>query len=194
MAITPYRPTTDAFDRLFDVFAGPFGGTSGGSLMRAPETDVIETQDEIRVQTEMPGLTRDNIEIDLENNVLTIRGEKREERTEGEREGRYHLAERRYGVFTRSFVLPRDVDAERIQANFDSGVLTVTIPKSEQAKRRRIEVRGADGHEARQQVGSGASGGRGGGGQEQQGGSRRGGSQGGERMAAEGRGGEARGG
>jgi HSP20 family protein len=181
MAITPYRPTTDAFDRLFDVFSGPFGGTHGGSLMRAPETDVIETQDEIRVQTEMPGLSRDDIELDLENNVLTIRGEKHEERTEDEREGRYHLAERRYGVFTRSFVLPRDVDAERIQADFENGVLTVTIPKSEQAKRRRIEVRGGDGHE-RQQLGGGASSAR-----SPSGG--RGGSQGGEPMAAEGRGG-----
>lgn len=93
----------------------------------------------------MPGLKRNNIDIDLENNVLTIRGEKREERVEGEQGERYHLAEHRYGTFTRSFVLPRDVDSENIQADFNDGVLTVTIPKSEKARRRRIEIGGSEG-------------------------------------------------
>jgi HSP20 family protein len=142
MAMYPAR-YADPFDRLVDSF---FGGNrppgNGGSLMRAPETDVVETEREIRVVTEMPGLKRENIEIDLENNVLTIRGEKREERTEGEG-GRYHLAERRWGTFTRSFVLPRDVDSENIGADFADGVLTITIPKSEKARRRRIELGGA---------------------------------------------------
>jgi len=131
----------DPFDQLVSTVFGPAGGrtTGGGALMRAPETDVMETEREIRVITEMPGLKRENIEIDVENNVLTIRGEKREERTEGE-QGKFHLAERRYGTFTRSFVLPRDVDAENIQAQFQDGVLKVVIPKSERARRRRIEV------------------------------------------------------
>jgi HSP20 family protein len=156
MAITPYRSSSDPFDRLFDALSGTgFGRTSG--LMRTPETDVVETEREIRVHTEMPGLKRDDIEIDVENNVLTIRGEKREERTEGQ-EGKYHIAERRYGTLTRSFVLPRDVDSENIQASFEDGVLNVTIPKSEQARRRRIEVRG--GGEAGQEVGGGQRGSR----------------------------------
>ena len=146
MAISPYRSGGDPFDRLFDTLMGAGGGGSrGGSLMRAPETDVIETEKEIRVVTEMPGLRQDDIEVDVENNVLTIRGEKREERTEGEEGGKYHLAERRYGTFARSFVLPRDVDSEQIQASFDNGVLTVRIPKSERAQRRRIQVGGAGG-------------------------------------------------
>ena len=143
-----YPSTTryaEPFDQLFDTFFGNAGRTANGnSLMRAPETDVIETEREIRVVTEMPGLKRENIELDVENNVLTIRGEKREQRTEGE-QGRWHLAERRYGTFTRSFVLPRDVDAENIQAAFNDGVLTVTIPKSEKARRRRIEIGAMDG-------------------------------------------------
>ena len=142
---------TDPFDQLFSNVFGNGGRTSnGGSLMRAPETDVVETEKEIRVVTEMPGLTRENIEIDVENNVLTIRGEKREQRTEGE-QGRWHLAERRYGTFTRSFVLPRDVDAESIQASFQDGVLTVSVPKSEKARRRRIEI---GGEVAQQQLGT----------------------------------------
>lgn len=99
-------------------------------------TDVVDTEEQIRVLTEMPRLKRDDIEIDIENHVLTIRGEKQEERNEGE-EGKYHIAERRYGTFTRSFVLPCDVDSEQIEVAFEDGVLNVTIPKSEQAHRRR---------------------------------------------------------
>jgi HSP20 family protein len=143
MALYP-SPTryAEPFDQLFDTFFGNAGrAANGNSLMRAPETDVVETEREIRVVTEMPGLKRENIDIDIENNVLTIRGEKREQRTEGE-QGRWHLAERRYGTFTRSFVLPRDVDADNIQAAFQDGVLTVTVPKSEKARRRRIEIGG----------------------------------------------------
>ena len=142
MALYPTTRYAEPFDQLFDTFFGNGGrAANGNSLMRAPETDVLETEREIRVITEMPGLRRENIDIDIENNVLTIRGEKREERTEGEK-GRWHLAERRYGTFTRSFVLPRDVDAEDIQASFQDGVLTVTVPKSEKARRRRIEIGG----------------------------------------------------
>jgi len=142
MALYPTR-YNDPIDQIFNsVFgAGPARNANGGSLMRAPDTDVIETEREIRVVAEMPGLKRENIEVDVENNVLTLRAEKREERREGEN-GRFHLAERRYGTFTRSFVLPRDVDAEQIQADFEDGVLTVTIPKSEKARRRRIQVGG----------------------------------------------------
>ena len=151
------RLPTDPFG-LLDSFFGQAGTRSTGNLMRAPETDVIETEREIRVITEMPGLRSENIEVDVENNVLTIRGEKREERTEGQ-EGKYHLAERRYGTFTRSFVLPRDVDAENINASFDNGVLTVVIPKSERARRRRIEVGGNAGT---QQVSTGGQGTQGG--------------------------------
>lgn len=142
MAISTYRPASDPFDRLWGSLLGQAGGYGRGeSLLRAPETDVIETEREIRVVAEMPGLTREQLDIDLENNVLTIRGEKTEERTEGEG-ATYHLAERRYGRFSRSFVLPRDVDQERIQARFQDGVLTVSIPKSERARRRRIQVEG----------------------------------------------------
>ncbi|HEX8669661.1 MAG TPA: Hsp20/alpha crystallin family protein [Allosphingosinicella sp.] len=155
MAISPTynRLSTDPFGLLDQVF-GQGGTRSSGNLMRAPETDVVETEREIRVIVEMPGLKRENIEVDVENNVLTIRGEKKEERTEGE-QGKWHLAERRYGTFARSFVLPRDVDAENIQARFEDGVLSVVIPKSERARRRRIDVGGTQGA---QQVGTGGEG------------------------------------
>ena len=158
MAVTPtYNRLAGDPLSMFDQIFGNAGTRSAASLMRAPETDVVETEREIRVQVEMPGLKRDHIEVDVENNVLTIRGEKREERTEGQ-EGRYHLAERRWGTFARSFVLPRDVDAENIQASFEDGVLSVVIPKSEKARRRKIDV---GGNASAQQVGTGAQGGNG---------------------------------
>jgi HSP20 family protein len=154
MAVSPTynRLPADPFGLLDQFLGGQGGGArSAGNLMRAPETDVVETEREIRVIVEMPGLKRENIEVDVENNVLTIRGEKKEERTEGE-QGKWHLAERRYGTFARSFVLPRDVDADNIQARFEDGVLSVSIPKSERARRRRIDV---GGNQGAQQVGTG---------------------------------------
>lgn len=142
MAVTRYQPSTDLFRPFFDEMLTPF--MRMGS-MRVPDTDVVETRNEIRVVCELPGMQADEVELSLENNVLTISGEKHEERREERDEDRYHLTERRWGRFSRSFVLPREVDSERIAANFENGVLTVTIPKSERAKPRRIEVRAGNG-------------------------------------------------
>lgn len=141
MAITPYRPMMDLFRPVLDDFMVPsrWGGRMG-DLLRVPDADVMETENELRVVVELPGMKAQDVNVDLENNVLTITGEKREERTEGDDKDRWHLSERRYGRFTRSFVLPREVEQDSIDARFEDGVLTVTIPKSEQAKRRRIEV------------------------------------------------------
>ena len=139
MAVAPYRTSTDVFSPLFEsLLGGASANARMGALLRAPEADVVETENEIRVQVELPGMRADQVSVDLENNVLTINGEKKESRSE--ERGTYHLSERRYGKFSRSFVLPRDVDADRIQAGFDQGVLTVSVPKSERARRRRIEI------------------------------------------------------
>lgn len=154
MAIAPYRPATELFRPLLDDFFGaPSSGNRLGDLMRTPTADVLENENEIRVMVELPGMQAGDIELDLENNVLTISGEKHEEREQGEK-GTWHLSERRYGRFSRSFVLPRDVDQENIHARFQDGVLRVTVPKSEKARRRRIEIQGNGGS---QQVSSGAS-------------------------------------
>ena len=141
MAVSQFQSSGgDVLGPLLEDFLRPQGGRG---MLRAPEADVVETKDEIRVAVDAPGLAPDQIEISLENNVLTISGERRPEWTaeEGSRLT-WHLAERRYGKFSRSFVLPRDVDQERIAARFDNGVLSITIPKSERARRRRIEVQG----------------------------------------------------
>jgi HSP20 family protein len=152
MAIKRYQPSTDLFRPFFDDMLTPFGRM--GSSMRVPDTDVVEGENEIRVVCELPGMSAEEVDLGLENNVLTISGEKREEREEGGETDNYHLSERRWGRFSRSFVLPREVNQDQIRAHFENGVLTVTIPKSEKARRRRIEIRGGNGG---QQVESGSS-------------------------------------
>lgn len=143
MAITRYQPSTDLLRPFFDDFIAPFGRM--GSSMRVPDTDVVERENEIQVVSELPGMNPDEVELSLENNVLTIAGEKHEERERGGEGDTFHLSERRWGRFSRSFVLPREVDSERISANFENGVLTVTIPKSEKARRRRIDIKAGNG-------------------------------------------------
>lgn len=147
MAITPYRPTTDVFRTLFDdVLGSTWGGRMAGvDLLRAPQTDVVETAEEVRVMMELPGMRAEDIDVSLENNLLTISGEKHEGREEGSEEERWHLSERRYGRFSRSFVLPRDVEQDSIEARFENGVLSLRIPKSERAKPRRIAVQDGGG-------------------------------------------------
>ena len=143
MAITRYQPSTDLLRPFFDDFITPFGRM--GSSMRVPDTDVIERENEIQVVCELPGMNPNEVELSLENNVLTISGEKHEERQQGGEGDTFHLSERRWGRFSRSFVLPREVDAEQISALFENGVLTVTIPKSEKARRRRIDIKAGNG-------------------------------------------------
>ncbi|HSJ06375.1 MAG TPA: Hsp20/alpha crystallin family protein [Longimicrobiales bacterium] len=103
-------------------------------------TEVVETDDEIRFDLEAPGFRVEDIEITLENNVLTIAGEKRMEQTEERKETDYRLFERRYGRFQRSFTVPPTVRGDECQARYENGVLTVRLPKREEAKPRRIHV------------------------------------------------------
>jgi HSP20 family protein len=103
--------------------------------------EVIETANEMTFRLDAPGLNREDIDLTVENNVLTVSGERKWEHEEGKPEGEYHIFERRYGRFERSFALPRRVDASRIDAHYENGVLTVTMPKLEAAKPRRIEVK-----------------------------------------------------
>ncbi len=137
---SPWRDLEEVSNRLARMFEDTSlsTGTNGGTWI--PAVNVEETKDELILSAELPGMTHDNIAIDLENNVLTISGEKTEERTEGDEERRYHLWERRYGSFQRSFTLPRTVKAEDIRASFDNGILRVRMPKVAEAKGRKIEV------------------------------------------------------
>jgi HSP20 family protein len=118
-----------------------FGDAGGGDAMREswmPSLDVIETKDAIELKAELAGLNPDDIHLEVEESVLTLRGERRfEEKVE---EDKYYRIERRYGSFSRSIGLPQNVNTEAIQANYENGVLHVTIPKVEEAKPKKITV------------------------------------------------------
>jgi len=106
-----------------------------------PPVDVLEEADAIRIVAEVPGVKPSDVKISVENNVLTIQGTK--EQVAEERTERVHRYERTYGTFERSFTLPATVDANNIQASYEHGVLTVTLPKAEKAKPRQIPVQTA---------------------------------------------------
>jgi len=106
----------------------------------APNVDIYEDKDRLILEAELPGMNRDDFEISVENNVITLRGERKFERkTDGDN---YHRVERSYGSFTRSFTLPQTVTAEGATADFDNGVLHVSLPKRAETKARKIEVSG----------------------------------------------------
>ena len=150
MTMTRFTPRNELGSLFEDVFAPMVRGGASRNLLRGPEADVVETQNDIRVYLDIPGMRPDDIDISLENNILTISGERSAEWQEGDEKNTWHLSERRYGRFSRSFVLPRDVDADRIDANFDNGVLQLSIPKSEKARRRKIEIRSGTGSNGRE--------------------------------------------
>jgi len=139
-SVGPWRDLEEVSNRLARMFdESPLStGTNGGTW--APAVNVEETKDELLLSAEFPGMSVENISIELENNVLTLSGEKSEERTEGNEERRYHLWERRFGMFQRSFTLPRTVNADEIRADFDQGVLRIRLPKVAHAKSRKIEI------------------------------------------------------
>ncbi len=128
----------DLFDNFFtpDVFGKPVSFDTQNWL---PNTDVVEKKDKYLVKIELPGLEKKDVDITVEDNILSISGERREEKEE--KETRYHRVERRYGSFVRSFRLPETVNQNAIEASFKNGVLTVKLPKSEKAIPKAIEVK-----------------------------------------------------
>jgi len=128
----------DLFDNFFtpDVFGKPVSFDNQNWL---PNTDVVEENDKYLVKVELPGLDKKDVDIKVEDNILSISGERKEEKEE--KETRYHRVERRYGSFVRSFRLPDTVNQNAIEASFKNGVLTVQLPKSEKAIPKAIEVK-----------------------------------------------------
>jgi HSP20 family protein len=139
----PWRELDQLSNRLSRMFDGANGAfpAPGGTGAWAPAVGVEETQDELILTAELPGMKADDVDIELENNILTVRGEKHEERRR-EEDRRYHLWERSYGSFQRSFTLPHTVRAEEISAEFEDGLLRVRMPKVPEARSRRIQIRG----------------------------------------------------
>jgi HSP20 family protein len=142
----PARPHASIFstlqreiDRLFDEFARGSGERGDANLV--PSIDVVETDKEIEISAELPGLERKDVEISLEDNTLTIRGEKK--LTTDKKDKNAHIAERSFGVFYRVLELPAGVDPSSIQATMSSGVLTIKIPKPPSSQTKRIEIKEA---------------------------------------------------
>jgi HSP20 family protein len=137
----PYREIASLQDRLNRAFGG-YGARERDDEMQlsawAPPVDIAEEKDRILITAELPGFKENEIEIQTENGMLTLRGERRFEK---ENEGKsYHRVERSYGQFVRSFSLPNNVDREKIQATFKDGLLQVELPKREDAKPRTIKI------------------------------------------------------
>ncbi len=147
MGNTGYRDQASLFglqrlNRFLDeAFAGmptPEDGSVITSSWFAP-TDVSEDGNGIQISMELPGVDPDQVRLSLENNILTVRGEKKPQAEDGS--DRVHRFERKYGQFERAFVLPNTVDSERVDARHEHGVLFVTVPKAERAKPREIRVK-----------------------------------------------------
>jgi HSP20 family protein len=147
MSITRYDPfrdlrmLQDEVNRLFSSnLSRSFGDEGIARGAWAPTVDIYENKDQIVLEAELPGMNREDFELSIENNVLTLRGERRfEKRDESDN---YHRVERSYGSFTRSFTLPQTVSSENVSAEYKNGVLRVVLQKREEVKARRIEIAG----------------------------------------------------
>jgi HSP20 family protein len=153
----PLLSLRDEIDRLFDDFSQsvmrspfrtrlfdfePFRRFETALSGAVPTAEVTEKDSEFVVTLELPGIDQKNVDIDINGNLLTVKGEKREEKEEEQKEKHYHLSERRYGSFSRSFTLPETVAMDKITATMKDGVLTLTLPKTEAATKpaRKIEI------------------------------------------------------
>ena len=135
----PFRDTVSVQDEMNRLFDGFFGRTPAAfDTGWSPSVDISETKDEIVVKAEIPGLTKEEIEISLRDNVLTLKGEKKQEKEEKDTD--YYRMERSYGAFSRSFNLPTVVRADKIRARYKDGVLNVVLPKAEEVKPKQIPV------------------------------------------------------
>jgi HSP20 family protein len=149
----PFESLRQEMDRVFEDFTRGFGRVpmSRGLFdvepmlryessvgLSAPAVDVVEKETEFQITAELPGLDEKEIEVNVADDVLSIRGEKKEEREEKAKN--YHLSERRYGSFQRTFQLPSGIDAEKIAASFQKGVLTVTLPKTPEAQKKEKKI------------------------------------------------------
>lgn len=145
----PFQRISQQMERMFEDLMGASpgrmmrgeGGLAGGGGVEQPSVDVSETKDSLEIDVDLPGLDERDIDITLSDDILTVRGERKEEKEERGRN--FYRCERGYGTFSRRIVLPFKVDEDRITANFEKGVLHVTLPKSPEAKakERHIEIR-----------------------------------------------------
>ena len=139
---SPFVSLQREIDRLFEDFSRGFPTISGnGSTALMPSMDVTETEKEIEITAELPGLEDKDVQVNVADNLLTIRGEKNAEKEQKDKN--YRLIERSYGSFERTLELPEGVNADAIKANISKGVLKVTVPKPAPAQAKKIDVKSA---------------------------------------------------
>ena len=148
----PFMALHQQMNNLFEDFFGDFEGAlrspaqgflSRGAFGQVPSVDVAETDDEVTVTADLPGLTEKDVEVTLDDDVVTIKGHRSEQREDKQRN--YHVMERSYGEFQRAVALPAGIDRDKVKAEFKNGVLKLTMPKQPEAKahRRKIEIKAA---------------------------------------------------
>ena len=149
MSITkydPFRELRSLQDEMNRLFTGALPRSLSQEEMLhgawTPSVDIFENKDHLVLEAELPGMNREDVEVAIENNVITLKGERKFEKKE--ENDNYHRVERSYGAFTRSFTLPQNVTSEGAAAEFKNGVLRVSLPKREETKARKIEITGAD--------------------------------------------------
>lgn len=144
-SLTTWKPVRDLFDirndmsRVFDDLFRPVRyRPRNGSWDWLPAVDILEADDRVEIRAEVPGLSEKEVQVSVTDSVLTLKGEKTHEKQE--KENKYHRVERNYGRFQRSFTLPANLNAEAIKATFKNGILTLSVPKMEQAKPKEIPI------------------------------------------------------
>lgn len=138
---TPTRTLRDLqreVDGIFDRFFNRGSSEESTSAVWAPRTDLLETDDSFELRLDVPGMKKEDININLENSTLTVRGQRESKRTDDTED--YVRVERAFGTFHRTFTLPDAVDSEQIEATYEHGVLTITVPKTKENTRRQIEI------------------------------------------------------
>ena len=138
----PFRELTTLQNRMNRLFGDTLSHEAAENSYRSwmPAVDIFERGDDLVLRAELPGVNKDELDLRVEGNVLTLHRERK--RDDSVSEESYHRVERSYGSFTRSFTLPNTVDATRIEASYRDGILEVVLPKAEDAKPKRIEVKG----------------------------------------------------
>lgn len=142
----PFRDLRNLQDEMNRLFSGTFTRGGDNELTRgawSPSVDIFENKNEIVLEAELPGMKAEDVNISIENNILTVHGERRFEKKD--EQDNFHRVERAYGSFTRSFTLPPTVSSENANAEFENGVLRLTLAKREEAKPRRIEIKATGG-------------------------------------------------
>jgi HSP20 family protein len=138
----PFREFATLQDRINRVFRDSYSGAGQDEALTtssfAPAVDVYEDEHKVSLKIEVPGIDEKDIDVRVENNTLTVHGERKIEKEE--KEENYRRVERQYGSFTRTFTLPTTVDSENVSANYDKGVLKITLPKKAEAKPKQIKV------------------------------------------------------